>query len=172
MAIYKQGNKVIAKLTDLSQEATLNDGDRIVFWCNSSSEAATIDYSNIKIDLDHTTFGTTFTEVVNFATTANSWISTMTDSFNELDTKMDSVIESTTKVNNDILAMKMLIKMIMGLATNRADLQANYSEEQYVNSLPEDAKAIYDEMKNDVLTSAGVDNFDFATHNLIYIVSQ
>ena len=158
MAIYKQGNKVIAKLTDLSQEATLNDGDRIVFWCNSSSEASTIDYSNVKIDLDHTTFGETFTGIVNFATTANSWITSMTDSFNELDSKMDSVIENTTKVNNDILAMKMLIKMIMGLATNRADEGQNFSEEQYVNSLPEDAKAIYEEMKNDVISSAGIDS--------------
>ena len=96
----------------------------------------------------------------------------MTDSFNELDSKMDSVIENTTKVNNDILAMKMLIKMIMGLATNRADEGQNFSEEQYVNSLPEDAKAIYEEMKNDVISSAGIDSFDFTTHNLVYIVSQ
>lgn len=172
MAIYKQGNKVIAKLTDLSQEATLNDGDRIVFWCNSTAEASTIDYSNFKVDLDHTTFGDTFTQIVNFATTANSWISSMTDSFNELDNKMDSVIEKTTQVNNEILAIKLLIKMIMGIATSRADMQANFSEDQYVDSLPEDARTIYTDLKNEVLSASGEDNIDFSKQNLIYISSQ
>ena len=172
MAIVKQGNKVIAKITDLTQEATLNDGDRIVFWCASTAEASTIDYANMKIDLDHTTFGNTFTQIVNFATTANSWITEMTDSFNELDKKMDTVIETSTKVNNEILAIKMLIKMIMGMATSRADLQANFTEEQYVDSLPEDARTIYNDVKAEVLSASGEDNIDFSRYNLIYIASQ
>ena len=171
MAIQKQGSKVVAKLTDLTQESVLNDGDRLVFWCNSSGEAATIDYSSLKIDLDHTTFGDTFTQVVNFATTANSWITSMTDSFNELDNKMNTVIESNTKINNELLAIKMLIKMILGIATYKAE-QGNFSEQQYVDSLPEDARTIYTDLKDEVLTASGEDNIDFTRQNLIYLASQ
>lgn len=171
MALTKKGNKVIAKLTDLTQESTLNDGDRIVFWCNSSGEASTIDYSNVRIDLDHTTFGDTFNQVVNFATTASAWVSTMTDSFNDLDNKMNNVLEQTTQVNNEILAIKMMVQMIIGLANTRNDAQKNFSEDQYVSSLPEEAKAIYNQMKQEVLSASGTEAIDFSHSNLIYISS-
>ena len=171
MALTKKGNKVIAKLTDLTQESTLNDGDRIVFWCNSSGEASTIDYSNVRIDLDHTTFGDTFNQVANFATTASAWVSTMTDSFNDLDNKMNNVLEQTTQVNNEILAIKMMVQMIIGLANTRNDAQKNFSEDQYVSSLPEEAKTIYNQMKQEVLSASGTEAIDFSRSNLIYISS-
>ena len=116
-------------------------------------------------------FGDTFTQVVNFATTANSWITSMTDSFNELDNKMNTVIESNTKINNELLAIKMLIKMILGIATYKAE-QGNFSEQQYVDSLPEDARTIYTDLKDEVLTASGEDNIDFTRQNLIYLASQ
>lgn len=171
MALVKQGSKVVAKITDLTQESTINDGDRIVFWCNTAGEAATIDYSNFKVDLDHTTFGDTFTQVVNFATTASSWVTTMTDSFNELDSKMNKLNDSNVEINNEIQAIKMLIKMIIGLATFRADNLKNYTEDQYVDSLPEDAKQIYNDLKDEVIQAAGQDNIDFSRLNLIYLGS-
>lgn len=172
MAITKKGNKVVAKLTDLTQESTLNDGDKIVFWCNSSGEASTIDYSNVKIDLDHTTFGKTFTEVVNFATTASSWVTTMTESFEGLDSKMNSVLEKSTEIDNEIMALKMLVQMIIGMATIRNDAQKNFTEEQYVSSLSEEAKTIYNEIKQEITSAAGVENIDFSRSNLLYISSQ
>lgn len=172
MALVKQGSKVVAKLTDLTQESTLNDGDRIVFWCNSASEAATIDYANIKIDLEHTTFGDTFNNVVDFATTASSWVSTMTDSFNELDAKMSTVLENSTQINNQIMALRLMMQMLLGIAKQRSDLQSNFTEEQYVNSLPEDAKNYYNDMKQEVLTNSGEEGIDFAHINLLYIASQ
>lgn len=168
MALTKKGNKVVAKLTDLNQEATLNDGDRIVFWCNSSGEASTIDYSNVKIDLDHTTFGETFNQVVNFATTASAWVSTMSDSFNELDSKMNTVLESNNQVNNEIAAIKLLLQMAIGLAAVRSDAQKNFTEEQYASSLSQDAKLIYDQMKQEITSAAGVSSIDFSNTNLIY----
>lgn len=171
MALQKQGSKVIAKITDLSQETTLMDGDRIVFWCSTTGEAATIDYSNFKIDQDHTTFGDTFNEVVNFATTASAWVDTMQESFNELDEKMNNVIESNNGINNEILALKMMVKMILGVATSRADMTGNFSEQQYVDSLPEDAKTSYQTMKDEVLQASGADNIDFTRQNLIYLSS-
>lgn len=169
MALQKQGSKVIAKLTDLTQESALYDGDRIVFWCSTTGEAATIDYGNIKIDEDHTTFGDTFKEVVNFATTASAWIQTVQETFDEINEKLDEAIESTTGINNDILAMKMMIKMILGLATARTDLTGNFTEQQYVDTLPDEAKTIYQTMRDEVLTAAGLENFDFTRQNIIFI---
>lgn len=172
MALVKQGNKVIAKLTDLTQVSTINDGDRLVFWCSSAGEASTIDYSSIKIDLEHTTFGATFNEIVNFATTASSWVSTMSDSFNELDAKMNSVLENNTQINNEISAIKLLLQMAIGLASARQDSGKNFSESQYVDSLSEDAKIIYNQMKTDITSAVGIETIDFTSNNLINLGGQ
>lgn len=171
MALEKQGSKVIAKITDLSQESSFNNGDRIVFWCNSTGEASTIDYANVKIDLDHTTFGTAFTQVLNFSTTAAAWVTEMSDSFDDLTNQMDTLVTSNATINNQILALQMLIKMILGLASARDDLQANFSEQQYIDSMPDEAKTYYEQTKQDVLNATGADAIDFTRQNLTYLAS-
>jgi hypothetical protein len=49
-------NKVYASIEDLPENQKLVDGDRILIQTEDGT--ALIDYSNIKIDLEHTTFGT------------------------------------------------------------------------------------------------------------------
>lgn len=172
MALQKVGDKVIAKLTDLTQETIFASGDRIVFWCSATGEAATIDWDDVKIDEDHTTFGQVFKEVVNFVTTASAWVETVNQSYNEMDSRINDILDSTNSINNEILAIKMLLKMILGLATAREDLASNFSEEQYIESLPDEAKEIYQTLKDEVLSGSGEDNIDFTRQNLIYLSSN
>lgn len=49
-------NKVYASIEDLPENQKLVNGDRIII--QSSDGTALVDYENIRIDLEHTTFST------------------------------------------------------------------------------------------------------------------
>jgi len=76
MAITNVGkNRVYASIKDLPENQSIVDGDRIII--DTEEGTCLVDYSNIKIDLDHTTFGTQFSEMVNFTSTVNAFVTQM-----------------------------------------------------------------------------------------------
>lgn len=168
MAVTQVGNRVYAKITDLSEEATLNDGDKIIFHCASSGNASLIDWTNVKIDLDHTTFGNTFNSILNFTQTASAWVDTMTESFNDIQSKCNEAIELSNKSIADIEAIKMLIRLIIGIASQPANNSEIYSPEQYRSMLSPDAKRVYDEIMSDITNQTGR-TLDLSKVNLTWL---
>lgn len=170
MAITQQGNRVYAKITDLQEESILNDGDKIIFHCDSTGNASLIDYSNFKIDLDHVTFGDTFSSMLNFTQTAGAWVDTMTESFNEIEEKCNEVVELTTNMTNEMSAIKMLFQMLLGLAFVRSDGQTNYPPDIYISSLSKESQDIFEEIIKDVNLASGLE-IDFTLHNILRLAS-
>lgn len=171
MAITQVGNRVYSRITDLSEEATLNNGDKLIFHCASTGNASLIDWSSVKIDLGHTTFESTFNAMLNFTSTASAWVDTMTESFNELEEKCDNAIDKVNSLTNDIDAIKMLIKLILGIATKRHDGQDNYRPDEFVASLSEEAKEIYDALIDEVAGQSG-ERPVFERWNLYYLSGE
>ena len=60
-------NKVYASIEDLPENQKLVDGDRILIQTDDGT--ALIDYANVKIDLNHTTFSTQITNLIEFTST-------------------------------------------------------------------------------------------------------
>ena len=171
MGLTQRGNRVYARIVDLSEEASLKDGDKLIFQSATTNNASIIDYSNLKIDLEHTTFQSQFEEMLNFARNAGAWSSQLTTSFQELQTKMDEVTERSTEITNEMEAIKMFLKMMLGLVAQRLDGQPNYNEDQFVSSLTDEAKTVYNQLKQEVLSNNGYGEIDFSKQNILYISS-
>lgn len=60
-------NKVYASIEDLPENQKLVDGDRILIQTDDGT--ALVDYANVKIDLNHTTFSTQITNLIEFTST-------------------------------------------------------------------------------------------------------
>lgn len=167
MALTQVGNRVYAKITDLSEEAALASGDKIIFHSTTTGNACIVDWSNVKIDLDHCTFGPTFSEVVNFTSTAQAWVDTMTASFEEIESRVDDAINTVVKLNDEVAGIKLLLKMMLGLVNMQdPDLIAKYK-----NTLTEQAIQTYEEIINEVEDAQNCkDKLDFTLANYLQFI--
>lgn len=75
-------NKVYAKIEDLPENQKLVDGDRILIQTEDGT--ALVDYANIRIDLNHCTFGTKVSQLIEFTSSVEQYIDGMDTSFNEI----------------------------------------------------------------------------------------
>lgn len=146
MALTQKGNRVYARITDLSEESSIQNGDKLLFHSSSTGNASIIDWSNVKINLTNCTFGSEFNQIVEFTSSAESWINTVTESFNELEASCNSIKESLVGVNNEIEALKLIIKMMLGLVNDWDDNTYN----KYVSSLSAEAQEIFKAIVSDV----------------------
>lgn len=167
MALTQVGNRVYARITDLSEESVINDGDKLIFHSASSGNASLIDWSNVKIDLAHTTFGTQFSSILEFTQNATAWVDTMTESFEEVESRFNDVAESVTKMNNELSAIKMLLQLLLGMANG----QDEDAVKKYISVLNSDAQAAYYNILAEVSTGSGVADIDFVYNNILYCTS-
>lgn len=168
MALTQKGNRVYARITDLSEEGTLNDGDKLIFHSSSTGNACIVDWANVKIDLEHCTFGNTFSEVLNFTQTASAWVDTMTESFNEVEALSNDVKKTVVTITNEIEAIKMVLKMVLGIINDR---DGNLYEE-YLSTLSIEARDIYEKIINEVQNNQKDGReFDFTTDNIMSLTS-
>lgn len=168
MALTQKGNRVYAKITDLSEEGTLNDGDKLIFHSSSTGNACIVDWANVKIDLEHCTFGNTYSEILNFTSTASAWVDTMTESFNEIEATCNEVKENVALINNELDAIKMVLKMMLGIINGRED----NVYENYLDTLSTEAREIYDNIITDVENGQKDGRkFNFVTDNIMSLTS-
>lgn len=150
--------KVYASIEDLPELMGMGDGDRFII--NTADGAALVDYENIKIDLDHTTFGTLITDMQEFQSTASSWISSVTDELNTALEDVSSLRTATDTLQQQVESIKMLLKLVMGI-------HAGDSEEAITldkNTLEQEGQDYMNEVYGGV---QNIDyNFSFTTHNL------
>ena len=83
MAITNVGkNKVYASIKDLPENQSIIDGDRIIV--DTDEGTCLVDYSNFKIDLDHTTFGEQFAQMVEYTASVTAFINQIEEEFSNV----------------------------------------------------------------------------------------
>ena len=75
-------NKVYTSIDDLPENQKLVDGDRILIQTEDGT--ALVDFSNVKIDLNHCTFGTQVSQLIEFTSNVEQYIEEMDVNFNEI----------------------------------------------------------------------------------------
>lgn len=105
-------SKVYASIEDLPENMGIFDGDRFIIQTDEGT--ALFDYQNLKIDLDHTTFGEIVSDMQEFQSLASNFITEM--SFTVSATQDDiSVIKSDVLTTQEQLdAIKLILQLVMG----------------------------------------------------------
>lgn len=140
MAFTSYGNRVYASIKDLPQYTSINNGDKIIVWNESREGAATIDYSDFIIDLEHTSFGTTINELLTFTTTVESFISTVAIDIENLDNKVKALEENNEKLKGRIEALEYMLGIVYGISTGETN------EGVFITS--DDSKSHYNNLCN------------------------
>lgn len=152
-------NKVYASIEDLPENQKLVDGDRILIQTNDGT--ALVDYANIKIDLNHCTFGTQISQLIEFTTSVEQYIDEINTEFETLKEETTNVKNSVTKLQEQLEGCKLLLKFILGSANS-------YSQgyiEQLVSGLPAEGLSIYEECLDAVKLVAP--DFEFNKYHLL-----
>ena len=115
MAYSSYGKKVYASIKDLPQYTSIGNGDKIVIWNEARDGAATVDFADLLIDLEHTTFKSTISEVITLASNIQTFIYTVEEEINSIHETLDKM-ENT--VNNElkarIKALEFVIAVMLG----------------------------------------------------------
>jgi fructose-1,6-bisphosphatase len=75
-------NKVYASIEDLPENQKIVNGDRILIQTDDGT--ALVDYENIKIDLNHVTFGTQISQLVQFTATVEEFVEQIRNDFDAI----------------------------------------------------------------------------------------
>lgn len=150
--------KVYAAIEDLPEIMGIGNGDR--FIVQTADGTALLDYENIRIDLDHTTFGTLITDMQEFQAVAESWISSYSDDLTTAKDDIATLRTDTNTIQQQVEAIKMLLKLVMGI-------HAGDSEEAITldkNTLEQDGQNLLNEVYGEVMDKDY--QFSLTTHNL------
>ena len=159
MAVTSVGkNKTYASIEDLPENQTLVDGDRILVQTDDGT--ALVDFANIKIDLAHTTFETQVTSMVEFASTATSFIEQIETDFAAIQDETNSIKATLTELVDKMEAVKLMLKFIMGSA---ASYSSPYIETLAKNTLSGTGYTMYTQC----IEAVTIADFDFGTYNLL-----
>lgn len=109
-------NKVYASIEDLPENQKLVDGDRILIQTDDGTSL--VDYANIKIDLNHCTFGTQVSQLIEFTTTVEQYIDEINTDFETLKEETTNVKNSVAKLQEQLEGCKLLLKFILGSANS------------------------------------------------------
>lgn len=153
-------NKVYASIEDLPENQKLVNGDRILIQTEDGT--ALVDYANIKIDLAHTTFSSQITSLIQFTSTAETFVDTMQAQFQAIKEQSVTMKNNITEIKQQMEACKLLFKFIMGYV-NRTDNKAIQMEID--NTLSGAGRALYDECMEAAKTKEST--FTFRDWNLL-----
>ena len=153
-------NKVYTSIDDLPENQKLVDGDRILIQTEDGT--ALVDFSNVKIDLNHCTFGTQVSQLIEFTSNVEQYIEEMDVNFNEIKEETSTLKSQMQEIKEQMECCKLLFKHIMGSASSSP---TNYIEDQVHNALSAHGLAMYEECV-DAVKSVQQD-FSFNRYNLL-----
>lgn len=115
MAYSSYGKKVYASIKDLPQYTSIGNGDKIIIWNETRDGAATVDFADLLIDLEHCTFKSAFNEVITLA----SDIQVFVNRINEEIENISSTLKATEDaINNELRAriksLEFIIAVMLG----------------------------------------------------------
>jgi hypothetical protein len=131
MAYSSAGKQTYASLSDLPQYSSIGAGDKILIYNESAEGPATIDFSDIIIDLDQCSFRTTVSEMIDLASNIQVFVSTTAEDIEKLQNNVTN-IERT--INNElrsrIKVLEFLVAVLIGANskwTSEAGLEILYN---------------------------------------------
>jgi len=115
MAYSSYGKKVYASIKDLPQYTSIENGDKIIIWNETRDGAAVVDFGDLIIDLEHTTFKSTINEVVTLASDVQTFAHTVSEEITGLEeavTSLQNTIDN--EILNRIKVLEFMIAIILG----------------------------------------------------------
>ena len=140
-------NKVYASIEDLPENQKLVDGDRILIQTEDGT--ALVDYANVKIDLNHTTFSTQITSLIEFSSAVESFVDTMEAEFTAIKEESITMKNKLEEIQQQMECVKLLFKFVMGYVNKAEDKTINMELD---NTLTGAGRAMYDECINALKT--------------------
>lgn len=92
--------KVYASIEDLPENQKLVNGDRLLLQTEDGT--ALVDYENVKIDLQHTTFGDQFRNLVELSSTVESFSQTLNEEIESINEKISDLENSSNAIKNSL----------------------------------------------------------------------
>lgn len=115
MAYSSAGKQTYASFSDLPQYSSIGAGDKIIIYNDSAEGPATIDFSDIIIDLDQCSFRATVSEMIDLASNIQVFVSTTAE---DIDTLQINVKEIQNTINNELRArikvLEFLVAVLIG----------------------------------------------------------
>lgn len=115
MAYSSYGKKVYASIKDLPQYTSIGNGDKIIVWNETRDGAAVVDFADLVIDLEHCSFKSTVSEMINLASDIQVFVHTVSDEITSLQDSMKKVEDT---INNElrcrIKALEFIVAIILG----------------------------------------------------------
>ncbi len=106
MAFSSTGKQVYTSLSDLPQYASIGPGDKLLVYNDSSSGPACVDFGDIIIDLDQCTFKSTVSEMIDLASSIQSFVGSAAE-------EIEALQDTTEKLQNTIdLELRSRIKVL------------------------------------------------------------
>lgn len=105
--------KVYADINDLPENIGINDGDRFIVQTDDGT--ALVDYENIRIDLDHTTFGSVVSELQEFQSLATNFITEISTQFTTAQGDISVLQTSVGTIEQQVAAVRYILKLILGV---------------------------------------------------------
>lgn len=105
-------SKVYASIEDLPENMGIFDGDRFVIQTDDGT--ALFDYQNLKIDLDHTTFGEIVSDMQEFQSLASTFITEMSSNMTAAQDDISVVKNDITTTQEQLDAIKLILQLMMG----------------------------------------------------------
>lgn len=105
-------SKVYASIEDLSENMGISDGDR--FLLQTDGGTVLFDYENLRIDLEHTTFGTAFSDMQQFQSTVADFVERITDEFTTAQNDVAILRTDVNTIQSQIDSIKLMLKLILG----------------------------------------------------------
>lgn len=159
MSYTVKSNKVYANINDLPQDYAIKNGDLLIVQRND--ETYIVDYGDVKVDLEHVTFGETFTEMVNFTSNCTAFITEMTNSFNDLSESVSLIEGQHAEITGRLEAIEAILKLIYCCEDDNR-------EKKILEDLSPDGKPQFERIKGEISTlfkSVTTNDFRFADNN-------
>lgn len=153
-------DRVYTDIEDLPENSSMSDGDKFIVQ-TADGETVLLDYSSIKIDLEHTTFNTTFSQMVEFTSVAREWVQRMTTEFESMQSSFTDMRLQMTATSEEMEVHRAILEMIMGTANGKssADIQSSLAEKLSSHGL---------DYYNDIMSKVGP-AFSFGSNNLLRV---
>lgn len=158
MAVTNVGkNRVYASIKDLPENQSIVDGDRIIV--DTEQGTCLVDYANFKIDLDHTTFGQQFSDMVEYTSSVTAFISQIEEEFSAVQAETATLNGKMEDIEEMMECVKMMMKFVMGSCAGE---NSKYPLEQASANLKGEGLAMF----NECMSAMDGKDFTFSRYNL------
>ena len=115
MAYSSYGKKVYASIKDLPQYKSVGNGDKLIIWNEARDGAATVDFADLIIDLDHVSFKSTISEIVTLASNIQTFVHTVNEEIEGLQEELDELETTVNKeLKSRIRALEYIVAIMLG----------------------------------------------------------